>query len=46
MLAQTITPPATKKTLQVDDLFDSVFEKSSQFRIELSYEAAIGFIQR
>jgi len=46
MLTQTITPPATNKTLQIDDLFDSVIANSSQFRIELSHEAALGFIQR
>lgn len=46
MLTQTITPPAAQKTVQVDELFDSVFEDSSQFRIELDYEAALGFIQR
>ena len=46
MLTQTITPPAAHKTLQVDDLFDSVFANSPSFRIELGYEAALGFIQR
>jgi hypothetical protein len=46
MLTQTITSPAAHKTHQVDDLFDSVFEKSSQFRIELDYDAAIRFIQQ
>jgi hypothetical protein len=45
MLTQTITSPAAHNTHQVDDLFDSVFEQSSQFRIELDYDAAIRFIQ-
>lgn len=52
MPTQTITPPAKNKLFHThnlsaaDEIFDAVFPRSHNFRIELPYVDAIGFIHR
>jgi hypothetical protein len=43
---QVITSPAEHQIPPADAIFDAVFERSLQFRIELPYDTAIGFIRR
>jgi len=46
MCPQTITPPAEYKIAAADELFDAVFHRSSDFRIELDWNDALGFLTR
>lgn len=46
MPTQTVTPPAEHQIPPADAIFDAVFERSLQFRIELPYDTAIAFIRR
>ena len=45
MLAHATTTPALL-TNTADEIFDAVFERSLDFRIELKYEDLLGFIRR
>lgn len=52
MPTQIITPPAEHKLFYThnpsaaDEIFDAVFPRSHNFRIELPYDEAIGFVHR
>ena len=46
MPTQTITAPNINQTPPANDIFDAVFEKSLNFRIELPFEEAQEFIRR
>jgi hypothetical protein len=46
MPTQSITPPATHQIPPTEDIFDAVFERSRNFRVELPYDTAIAFIRR
>ena len=46
MPTQTITAPAAHQIPPADAIFDAVFERSRNFRVELPYDTAIAFIRR
>jgi len=46
MPTQTITPSVTHQISPADAIFDAVFERSGNFRIELPFEQAQAFIRR
>lgn len=46
MLVQTITPQASNQNPITNDLFNAVFPRSANFRIELDFDAVIDFIQQ
>lgn len=44
--ANVITPPALRANPVADQMFDAVFERSSDFHIKIDFDTAIGFLQR
>ena len=46
MLTNVITPPAPHTIAPADEMFDAVFPRSSNFRIEMDWDTALGFIRR
>jgi len=46
MLTHAITPPATNQIAVGDDIYNAVFPRSANFRIELDYDAALDFIRQ
>jgi hypothetical protein len=46
MPTEAITAPAQQQIQPVTDLYDAVFERSANFRIELPFEQAASFIRR